>query len=76
MAPADTEQLEARFLPGISERPGDQWNALTGCDYPFLRHEFLMLLETTGCTDHNSGWRPCHATLYRGEQLQVSGTIL
>jgi predicted N-acyltransferase len=66
---ADTEQLEARFLPSITEIPREQWNALAGTDYPFLRHEFLELLETTGCTDRASGWQPCHATLYRGETL-------
>ena len=66
---AEAEPLEARFLASITELPRQQWNALVGSDYPFLRHEFLALLESTGCTDKESGWQPCHATLYRGERL-------
>ena len=65
----ETQRLEARFLLSISELPAQEWNALLGSDYPFLRHEFLTLLETSACTDAESGWQPCHATLYRGEQL-------
>jgi len=65
----EAEQLEARFLLSITELPRQQWNSLIGSDYPFLRHEFLALLESTGCTDSESGWQPCHATLYRDGQL-------
>ncbi|MDE2250825.1 MAG: N-acetyltransferase, partial [Gammaproteobacteria bacterium] len=35
------------------------WNALAG-DYPFLRHEFLAALETTGCVSPAVGWIPHH----------------
>lgn len=65
----ETKPLEVRFLLSITELPRQQWNALIGSDYPFLRHEFLALLESTGCTDRESGWQACHATLYRGGQL-------
>ncbi len=46
-----------------------RWNALAGTDYPFLRHEFLHLLERCGCCGQGSGWQPCHALLYRGDKL-------
>lgn len=65
----ETQELEARFLASITEIPAARWNALIGSDYPFLRHEFLALLESTGCTDRASGWLPLHATLYRGDTL-------
>ncbi len=61
--------LEARFHPSIADIPRDTWNDLAGRDYPFLRHEFLELLEATGCTDGESGWQPCHVTLHRGDTL-------
>ena len=66
---AGAERLEVRFLGSLQEIAGSDWNALAGRDYPFLRHEFLSLLENTGCCDRASGWQPCHATLYRDGQL-------
>lgn len=69
MPTADPQALEARFLSEISGISAQAWNELAGIDYPFLRHEFLHNLEQTGCTGGDSGWQPCHATLYRGSQL-------
>lgn len=69
MPTAETDALEARFLPEIAAISAEQWNALAGADYPFLRHEFLNNLEQTGCTGGDSGWQPCHLTLYCGGQL-------
>ena len=68
MAPR-AERMEVRFLTSLAEITSTEWNRLAGRDYPFLRHEFLALLETTGCCTSESGWQPCHATLYRGKQL-------
>ncbi len=34
------------------------WNALAG-DSPFLRHEFLIALEHSGCVGHGTTWQPC-----------------
>lgn len=67
--PSESQQLEARFLTSITQLAGDEWNALTGTDYPFVRFEFLKALEDSGSTDAASGWQPCHATLYRGDEL-------
>ena len=36
-----------------------QWNALAG-DYPFLRHEFLTALESSGCVGAGTAWQPLH----------------
>ena len=41
----------------------DEWNAVAGDDYPFLRHEFLQAAEQSGCVSASSGWRPCHLAL-------------
>jgi predicted N-acyltransferase len=41
----------------------DAWNALAGDAYPFLRHEFLLAAEQTGCVSQDAGWAPRHLTL-------------
>ncbi len=62
-------ELEARFLPSLTQIDRDSWNRVAGTDYPFLRHEFLLALESSGCTDADSGWQPYHVTLYRDGTL-------
>lgn len=54
-------ELSVSFVESITEVGMDNWNALAGTDYPFMRYEFLCALETTGCTTRASGWRPHHA---------------
>ena len=63
------QAIEARLLHSLRLVDRDQWNALSGVDYPFLRHEFLSALESSGCTTAESGWQPCHVTLYRDGKL-------
>jgi predicted N-acyltransferase len=40
------------------------WNALAGARYPFLRHEFLLAAESSGCASVESGWEPRHIGLH------------
>ena len=42
----------------------NDWNSLAGDKNPFLRHEFLMALESTGCVNPMTGWRPQHLVAY------------
>ena len=51
------------FLNSLNQISAAQWNAIAGTDYPFLRHDFLLGLETTGCTTVETGWQPCHLIL-------------
>jgi hypothetical protein len=51
----------ARFLTSIADIDAVTWNALTG--EPFLRHEFLLALEESGCTTARTGWAPQHLVL-------------
>ena len=39
------------------------WDALAGCRNPFLRHDFLRALETSGCVGPGTGWLPRHFLL-------------
>lgn len=48
------------FASSLGQIDASEWDAITGSDYPFLRHQFLLGLETTGCTTAENGWQPCH----------------
>ncbi len=43
---------------GVAQIDRDQWNALAGDDHPFLSHEFLAALETSGSVGRGTGWQP------------------
>jgi hypothetical protein len=48
------------------------WNSLAG-DNPFLRHEFLLALEETGCVGAGTTWQPCH--LVARDEHGLAGAI-
>lgn len=50
------------------------WNALAGDANPFLRHEFLSALETTGCVCPETGWLPQHLAV--NEDGPLRGRLL
>jgi hypothetical protein len=50
----------ARFLDSIAQISPRDWNALAGDSQPFLRHEFLLALEESGCAAPRTGWEPKH----------------
>ena len=60
--------LEAEFITSLDQISATRWNGITGTDYPFLRHEFLLGLEKTGCTTAETGWQPCHLVLREGSE--------
>ena len=53
----------ARFLDSIAQISARDWNALAGASQPFLRHEFLLALEESGCAAPRTGWEPKHLVL-------------
>ena len=50
----------ARILESIAQIDARSWNALAGSAQPFLRHEFLLALEQSGCAAARTGWTPRH----------------
>jgi len=66
--------MQIRWLPGIGEIAAAQWNAIAP-DYPFLRHEFLQALESTGCVAPATGWTPRHLAIYEGEELVAAAPL-
>ena len=55
--------MNAEFITSLAQIPEQQWDALVGEDYPFLRYRFLHGLESTDCTTAETGWQPCHLVL-------------
>jgi predicted N-acyltransferase len=53
----------ARFLGSIAQVDAQRWNALAGGTQPFLRHEFLLALEESGCAAPRTGWEPEHLVI-------------
>jgi predicted N-acyltransferase len=53
----------ARFLKSIADIDAASWNALAGSKQPFVRHEFLLALEQSGCAVPRTGWSPRHLVL-------------
>src|SRR5210317_1774701 len=53
----------------IADIAPDAWNALAGDAFPFLRHEFLLAAEQTGCVSEDAGWAPRHLMLEREGRL-------
>ena len=56
--------MHAVVTNGIAEIGADDWNALAGDRYPYLRHEFLLAAEQSGCVSPDTGWSPRHIGLY------------
>lgn len=56
-------QLHTQFIDSIQSIPRDAWNAVSGTDYPFIRHEFLSALEESGSVSPETGWTPSHIVI-------------
>ena len=57
------------FIHSINQVSKTDWNQLWSTDYPFVRHEFLLALEASGCTTSRTGWEPSHCLTWDGTQL-------
>jgi hypothetical protein len=53
----------ARFLDSIAQIDAASWNAMAGATQPFLRHEFLLAMEESGCASTRTGWDPKHVLI-------------
>jgi predicted N-acyltransferase len=66
--------LRVEVAESLAGLPPADWNGLEGTASPFLRHEFLLALEETGCLTGRSGWQPCHL-LIRDESGRLVGAM-
>lgn len=60
--------MQIKTIDSVTALGCEQWNGITGGDYPFLRYEFLHALETSGATDTDTGWQPIHLVGYEDGQ--------
>jgi hypothetical protein len=56
--------MQASILESLTEIDAELWNACANPAglprNPFLRHEFLLALETSGSAVARTGWQPFH----------------
>ncbi|MEM9314283.1 MAG: peptidogalycan biosysnthesis protein, partial [Pseudomonadota bacterium] len=60
--------LTIEVLRSVADVSPARWEALRRDSYPFFRHDFLLGLETSGCTTAREGWEPAHLRLRDGER--------
>lgn len=60
--------LTIEVLRSVADISPARWEALRRDSYPFFRHDFLLGLETSGCTTAREGWEPAHLRLRDGER--------
>ncbi len=61
--------MKISLINHIDEIPREDWNRITGLEYPFIRHEFLHALETSACVSEATGWMPQHCLVYDKDEL-------
>jgi uncharacterized protein len=54
---------QTRFLDSIAQVDAAGWNSLSAEGQPFLRHEFLLALEQSGCAVPRTGWTARHLVI-------------
>jgi len=57
--------MHVSVVDNFEKIPASGWNALVDGSNPFLRHEFLSALESTGCVSAKTGWLPQHLIVHR-----------
>lgn len=62
--------LSVRIYSQLESIPESAWNSLlTPDDNPLMDWRWLAALELSGCAVPETGWTPCHLTLWRGTSL-------
>jgi hypothetical protein len=61
--------MQLEIITSISDISRDAWNAVSGTDYPFLRHEFLAALERNHCVGPRFGWLVRHLAAFEDGRL-------
>ena len=56
--------MEAKLVNDIQNIDPDDWNRFVSPNDPFMRHNFLATLESSGSACAQNGWNPLHVLLY------------
>jgi len=71
----DDEHLVLKQISSLREVGADEWNRIAG-DSPFLRHEFLVALEHSGCVGPATAWQPSYLALRDGGDKLIAALPL
>jgi hypothetical protein len=63
-----------RIARSLLDVDAQGWNALIGAGSPFLRHEFLLALEESGCATRETGW-DAHYLLHHDAHGALTGAM-
>jgi predicted N-acyltransferase len=63
--------MNVKILNSLDEIDQQVWNELIRDNNPFLRHEFLYGLETTGCATSTSGWQAHHIAIFDDDNANL-----
>ncbi len=66
------DSLVVEVAHSLRDLGREQWNALLHDGNPFLRHEFLSSLETSGSASQTTGWTPMHLLLKDGRRIEAA----
>jgi len=61
--------MKISLINHIDEISREDWNRITGLEYPFIRHEFLHALEESASVSEETGWIPQHCLVYEHNEL-------
>ena len=61
--------MNISLINHIDEISREDWNRITGLEYPFIRYEFLHALEASACVSEETGWMPQHCLVYDKDEL-------
>ena len=69
---AEEAAIIARVLASLQDVDSEAWNTLLAQQShptPFMRHEYLAALESSGSATPRTGWTPRFMTLWQGDTL-------
>jgi len=63
------QKMQVNPITSMTQIDAGAWNRLVKDGYPFLRHEFLLALEQSGCASSQTGWSPQHLLVMQNHEL-------
>ena len=63
----DSDQFVSYAIDSIDQISSSDWNSCVALEYPFVKHEFLLALENSGCVSPQTGWLPQHIVIRKSD---------
>ncbi len=68
-SPTVANKLTVKIIRRITEVRRADWDRLVGEGPPFMKWDWLDVLEQTGCVQEETGWLPHHVIVERAEKV-------